>query len=230
MIINIAICDDEKMQIKLLTDFVRNWADDLNYNVKISDFESAESFLFHYEDDKKFDIILLDIEMGELNGVDLAKRIRLSNEHVQILFITGFPDFIAEGYEVSALHYLIKPVKPDKLCDVLNKAVTKLNKAEDAIVINSTRVKLSDILYVESIGHYIEINTVNEKFKIKKKLSQIPLDDSFVVCHRSYTVGLRHIHKITKTDVILDNKKLIPLSRRVYGDVNSAFINFYKGE
>lgn len=60
--------------------------------------------MFHYTTDKSFDILLLDIEMGSINGVELAKQIRKDNEGLQIIFITGFPDFITEGYEVSALH------------------------------------------------------------------------------------------------------------------------------
>lgn len=76
--------------------------------------DSAEKFLFHYADDKAWDILLLDIEMGAMDGVTMAKRVRQDNEAVQIVFITGYSDYIAEGYEVAALHYLMKPVNKDR--------------------------------------------------------------------------------------------------------------------
>ena len=73
-------------------------------------FPSAESFLFDYAEQKNYDFLLLDIEMPSMNGVELAQKIRQENNAVQIIFITGYSDFMAEGYEVSALHYLMKPV------------------------------------------------------------------------------------------------------------------------
>ena len=83
-------------------------------------FPSAESFLFDYAEQKNYDFLLLDIEMPSMNGVELAQKIRQENNAVQIIFITGYSDFMAEGYEVSALHYLMKPVSFDKLSKVLH--------------------------------------------------------------------------------------------------------------
>ncbi len=232
MLINIAICDDEKAQIDNLKKLVSHWANEYNFNVSISEFESAESFLFHYEDEKNFDILLLDIEMGELNGVELAKKIRTENETVQIVFITGFPDFIAEGYEVSALNYLMKPVSGEKLYEVLNKAVTKISKEEKNLVINNTKVKLSEILFIEAFAHSCEIAVLSgDKIKSSQKISLLEneLNSEFIRCHRSYIVGIRHIKQIDKSEIILDNGDIVPLSRRLYTDVNKAFIKYFKG-
>ena len=133
MKLKIAICDDEKKQIEYITSLVSKWSTSNAHSCEIRTFASAESFLFEYEDDKAYDILLLDIEMGNMNGVELAKNIRRSNDTVQIIFITGFPDFIAEGYDVSALHYLVKPVSVDKLRAVLDKATMNLAKAEERL-------------------------------------------------------------------------------------------------
>lgn len=83
--------------------------------VKTSDFSSAEAFLFKYEEDKSFDILLLDIQMKAMDGVELAEKIRENNDGVQIVFITGFTDYFSRGYDLSAFHYLIKPVKKRKV-------------------------------------------------------------------------------------------------------------------
>lgn len=96
-------------------------------------FTSAESFLFHYAEESDYDILLLDIEMGGLDGVTMAKQLRKSNDTVQIIFITGYSDYISEGYEVAALHYLMKPVKEEKLCSVLDRAAEKISRNEKVL-------------------------------------------------------------------------------------------------
>ena len=128
MSLHIGICDDEQVEIQYLQKIVLDWAHTGHHNISINLFPSSEAFLFNHENDKNFDILLLDIQMGDMDGVELAKLLRNSDKLVQIIFITGFPDFIAEGYEVSALHYLMKPVKEEKLFEVLDKAVSRLQK------------------------------------------------------------------------------------------------------
>ena len=109
----IAICDDSQADTEYLTTLVKEWAKDRTAIIKT--FPSAEAFLFNYAEEKDFDILLLDIEMGKMDGVTMAKVIRQDNESVQIVFITGYSEYIADGYDVAALHYLIKPVKTEQL-------------------------------------------------------------------------------------------------------------------
>ena len=100
----IAIIDDQPADRDYIAALVTRWAKDRDTAVTAVPFPSAEAFLFDYSEDRDFDILLLDIEMGAINGVELAKTVRAENDAIQMVFITGFPDFIAEGYEVSALH------------------------------------------------------------------------------------------------------------------------------
>jgi len=242
MNIRIAICDDEKAETAYLKSLVDRWAKNNNVVACVSIFESAESFLFSYADDKAFDILLLDIQMKEINGIELAKRIRagtenggFSNEALQIIFITGFPDFMAEGYDVSALHYLMKPICEEKLYTVLDKAYKNIKSNERTILLNigseCARIPVSHIIYAEAFAHYVTITTTLEKYVVKQPIGNIEkmLGDGFVRCHRSYIVGLKYVKRITKTDLVLDDGTTIPLSRRAYNDVNQAFIKFYKG-
>lgn len=113
----IAVCDDSDADRQYIADLVNLWAKNREHTVQIFPFKSAESFLFQYTEDKEYDILLLDIEMGEMDGVTMAKRLRQEDDAVQIIFITGYSDYISEGYEVDALHYLMKPVKEAKLMD-----------------------------------------------------------------------------------------------------------------
>ena len=192
-------------------------------------FASAEAFLFEYEEDKAYDILLLDVEMKNMNGIELAKRIRKDNNRAEIIFITSHFEFVGEGYEVDALHYLIKPISVEKLTQVLTKAAEKLSVEPPSVVISceGETVKLyeSDILYVESFLHYIVIHTKDNEYKIKENISvfENKVSDVFYRIHRSYLVSLKYITRISRTSVNIGNTEL-PLSRGKYDNINRAFI------
>lgn len=235
--IHIAICEDDKIQVELLEKYVKNWAFKNNSLVKIEVFYSGEAFEFSWSMDKKYDVLLLDIEMKELNGVELAKKIRLEDELLNIIFVTAIPDYIGEGYNVSAINYLIKPISEEKLFECLDRVVKKIPKEEKTILVDVDgeiiRIKQKDIFYVEAFSHTVEINTEKEKFVTRKNISTIEkeLDENaFVRCHRSYIVGLKHVKRIRKTEIELDDGRIIPVSRRQYANVSMAFIKYYKGE
>ena len=139
MAYRVAIVDDSTTDAEFVKGILDNWADQRQASIRPEVFPSAECFLFRYAEDKDWDVLLLDIEMGAMDGVTLAKKIRQDNEAVQIVFITGFADYISDGYEVSALHYLMKPVKQDKLFAVLDRAVAAMRKTERVILLPMER-------------------------------------------------------------------------------------------
>ena len=231
---NIAIVDDEQVQREYLLTITKLWKKSNELNVKT--FHNAESFLFDYEDNKDYDILLLDIEMDKINGIELAQKVRKDNERVQIIFITGFADYMSMGFDVSALHYLMKPVSKEKLHQVLDKAVKLLSKKESNIIIKvdgqNIIIKLSEIVYVESFGHYISIYTSDKKeYTIKVGINKFveELDNTFIIPHRSYIVNLKYVKSISKNSVILDDNKEIPMAKNNFDDINKAFINYYRG-
>ena len=225
----IAICDDEQNQIEYITSIVASWSAHEGHGCEIRTFASAEAFLFEYEEDKAYDILLLDVEMKNINGIELAKRIRKDNNRAEIIFITSHFEFVGEGYEVDALHYLIKPISAEKLTQVLTKAAEKLSVEPPSVVISceGETVKLyeADILYVESFLHYIVIHTKDNEYKIKENISvfENKVSDVFYRIHRSYLVSLKYITQISRTSVNIGNTEL-PLSRGKYDNINRAFI------
>lgn len=225
----IAICDDEQNQIEYITSIVTSWSNHKGHSCEIRTFASAEAFLFEYEEDKAYDILLLDVEMKNINGIELAKRIRKDNNRAEIIFITSHFEFVGEGYEVDALHYLIKPISAEKLTQVLTKAAEKISVEPPSVVISceGETVKLyeADIRYVESFLHYIVIHTKDKEYKIKENISVFEnrVSDDFYRVHRSYLVLLKHITRISRTSVNIGNTEL-PLSRGKYDDINRAFI------
>ena len=170
----IAICDDEAADRALLDTLVRRWAAAAGHTVQLEAFESAEQFLFHYAEENDYDVLLLDVEMGQMDGVALAREIRKQNEAVQIVFITGFSDYIAEGYEVAALHYLMKPVREEKLFSVLDRAAQKVAKNERVLHLltggEMVQVPVHKIRYAEVMGNYVTLHA-GEEVTVKMTLT-----------------------------------------------------------
>ena len=233
MHLTIAICDDDPLQTAYLTSLVSDWKKTTEHTCTIRSFSSAESFLFEYAENRVWDILLLDIEMGEMNGVTLAKTVRNTNSTVQMIFITGFPDFIAEGYEVSALHYLMKPVSPDKLSSVLDRAVTNLIKKEKQLCITydhqTVLVPLSQILYIEAQKQYVLIHTALDCYRMKCALSDMEqqLDAFFMKCQRSFIVNLGAVIRIKTDCVVLKNGTEIPISRGMADNIGKEIIRLF---
>jgi len=233
MEIKIAVCDDEHQQTEYTKMLVNKWADDNDVEITINMFGSAENFKSAWSENNAFDILLLDIEMSGQNGVELAKDLRKSDEKLIIVFITGFSDYMSEGYDVSALHYLMKPVKEDKLYEVLDKALAGLRKTSRTILFPKTggdvKIKADDIIYAEVLSHTVILYLADggsEEFFMRISDMDKLLGGGFFKCHRSYIVSMKYVRRVTKTAMILDDGREIPLSRNLYDDANQMFIKY----
>lgn len=229
MTYKIAICDDSQADRDYVASLVRRWASEGDRTAHIEAFSSAEGFLFHYAEESDFDILLLDIEMGGMDGVTMAKRLRQSNDTVQIIFITGYSDYIAEGYEVAALHYLMKPVSGEKLFAVLNRALEKRKREERCLNLElggeMVRIPFYDIRYLDVRQNYVTIHGKSE-YTVKRSLNEFEkeLDDRFFRAGRSLIINLKYIRRVTKTEVSLSDGTLLPLPRGAYEPLNRAII------
>lgn len=232
MELHLAVCDDEPVQIAFLTDLIRTWASRCHRAVRVDGFPSAESFLFRYAADKSFDILLLDVEMGGMNGVELARTIRRENRELQIIFVTGYLEYITDGYDVEALNYLLKPVTEEKLLAVLERAAERLGRRESALLLETgdetVRLPLYEIRYLEVRQNYVTVHAA-EEYTVKRPLSELEqgLDDSFFRTGRSFIVNLRYVKKVSRTEVFLKDGASVPLSRGLYDRINQAIIRYF---
>lgn len=226
----IAVCDDDPSAVTVLSDMVRFWAEKEGHHVQIAAFPSAEAFLFAYEDDNTFNILLLDVEMREMDGITLAKRLRREGCHAEIIFVTSHFKICAKGYEVDALHYLMKPVRQEELFTVLGRAAQKLSRKLPSVIIScdgqTLRIPEDEILYVEALLHYIVIHTEKESYRVKEGLSVFEKRVSAALyrSHRSCLVSLKRIVRLSRSSVWLEDGTELPLSRGKYDDINRAFI------
>lgn len=229
MDLKLAVCDDCEANRQYLSSLAKRWALTNGHTLVISSFASAESFLFHYADKNDYDILLLDIEMGAMDGVSMAKKIRCTNDAVQIIFITGYSDYISEGYEVAALHYLLKPVRQEKLFSVLDRAALKVSKNEKMLTLETggemIRIPVYRIRYAEVCGNYVTIHAAAD-ITVKMTLSELEnrLDERFYRAGRSAIVNLTMISRVTKTEIHLNDGSDIPLPRGAYDNINQAII------
>ncbi len=230
MAYKIAVCDDNHADSSFAVELVSKWAQERGISVKTEAFSSAESFLFRYAEDKNWDILLLDIEMGAMDGVTMAKKVRAHNEAVQIVFITGYSDYIAEGYEVAALHYLMKPVNAQKLLSVLDRALDKRKQEERCLNLEAygemVRIPFYEIRYLDVHQNYVTVHAKADH-TVKRTLGDFEkeLDDRFCRVGRGLILNLKHIQRVTKTEVRLSDGTVLSLPRGAYEPLNRAIIS-----
>lgn len=230
----IAVCDDNPADAGYVADVIRRWAQARAVLMEIERFPSAEAFWFQYEENRCYDILFLDIEMEPegMNGIELAAKLRKNDSSIQLVFVTGYMEYIADGYDVEALHYLLKPVTEEKLGSVLARALARVKAREKELFLQTTdgsvRVLNSEIRYLEVQRNYVTIHAA-EEYTVKRTIGDLEkeLDESFFRTGRSFIVNLRFVRKITKTQVFLKDGAQVPLSRGLYEGINRAMIQYF---
>lgn len=227
-LVNIVICENDKNDQEFVKAKVVEILDDLDIEYEIKVYNSGDDLLEGY--DKYTDIILLDIQMDGLDGMETARKIREFDDNVEIIFITSFVEYALEGYEVNAYRYLLKPVKDENLMTSLINCLNDRNFVKRSIVIKEgdTRIKISlkDIMYIEVQGNDITVHTLKDTYRTKGTMSNFETEinsDMFVRCHKSYLVNLEYIKSIKRYTSILVNDEEVPLSRNKYKEIKDRF-------
>lgn len=232
----IAICDDESLWQQQLKTIVERWAAENKIPVSVRLFSGSESFLFTFEQEKDWDVLLLDIEMGGMNGMELAEGLRREGHDTAIIFTTGYQEYMPRGFDVQALHYLLKPVDAGKLAACMDKILAQAEQNEPKLVFTTTdggKISLapSRIWYVEAAGHGSRICTETQLYECRENIGfaerALHASPCIVKCHRSYLINLRHVRGIRREEITLDDGRKIPVSKSAYPKVNQAFIQFY---
>ncbi len=232
----IAVCEDEKAQREYLTDLMERWRGTSGEKVAVDTYISAEQFLFETEEKDSYDLLLLDIQMGQMNGVELARKVREQDAKVSIVFLTGIKDYAIEGYEVGAVRYLLKPVKEAEFFALLDRICEEAKEQKEDYFLFQTagatnRVPFSGILYAEAEGHYVCLKTSEKEWKWKENISARSEEleaKGFFLLRRGLYVNLAKVEQIGKTECVLENGEVLPVSKARYQAINEAFIAYYK--
>lgn len=233
--LNIAVVDDEQVHRDILTKYISEWKETNFPDMNIEHYDSAEAFYFAWCGDQSCDIVFLDIVMGKTNGVSLARKLREKGKDMAIVFTTGIPDYMQEGYEVEAMHYLLKPLKREKVWECLEKCFQRketerkrfLLPGEEGLV----KVDVERILYAEAEGHYCVLKCMENRLHLKLGIRELEQKlgecGDFMFCHRSYLVNVRRIARVGRQDIVMDDGTVVPVSRRLYNAVNERFIKTF---
>ena len=235
----ICYCEDESAQAKAFAIKIDQWAKNKNTAVRTDLFEGAEEYLFKAEQNA-YDVIFLDISMRGQNGMELARQIREKEKDVILVFVTSDASYVFDGYEVGAYRYLMKPVDEEKLWEILDYARTQKEVEEENYILvkkdsQSVRVNLKDIIYIEAQKHYVNLCMENkESINIKIAFTELLQEtqeksDTILLTHRSYAVNIEKVVRIGRTECVLSDSSVIPVSRSFYKEVNEAFIKYHLG-
>ena len=238
MKIRIACCDDEKQQLELYKTMFTNieMRQDIKLNVEY--FLSGNFMLERFQSEKNpFDLVYLDMDMDEKSGFDLAKEIR-QNYHSDclILFLTNYPKYMQNSFDVRAFQYMIKPVQFDEFERKFNAARKYLEKDDKNRVV--LKIDEDNVVFFTNEIYYIEKEKSSKQFLVyledkcvvaKGVLSAIEnqlLEQHFMRTHRSYLVNMKHIRRIQKNDLVLSNGNLVPISRRKEKELKQQFMRY----
>lgn len=231
--LRIAICEDNQKEQERLTAAIKDWAAVRKTQADILCYPSAEAFLIAWPD-VFFDLAFLDIQMKDMNGIQLAEYIRRSDKNMLLVFVTSFTQYVLKGYDVAALHYLIKPLSTAKLLPVLDKAhMICRSRQNDFILVSegSGQIKLpyGSIHYISMLSHTAEIHTDDKAYGLRKTAAELNdmLPAHFVRCHRSYIVNLFKTDCVYRDSLILSDGTKLPVSRNNSKQVGDAFMRLH---
>lgn len=229
MKLTISILEDQPTESKHLKAILKKWSLQAKCELEIFEYRSGEEF-FDKNDPSAYEacsVFFLDIQMKEMNGLDVAKKLRKEGYHGPVIFLTAFREYVFHGYEVRAMNYLLKPVKEESLFLCLDEIKNNLcgnsylyrNKQE------IIRIPYKDILSFSSSRHYIDILTVSDHFcqyaALNHIIEYLPLE--FIRTHKSCIVNMAHIYKLSSSTIVLSNHMTVPIGRSYMKNVTAAF-------
>lgn len=230
----LAVCDDIPIECADIAKQIENILKQFSIDFIVKRFFSGQELLHSKE---SFDMIFLDIKMPEINGMDLAKKIREQGKQSLIIFITSAREYVFEAFDVEAFQYLVKPIQNEKLKNILEKAIKRIQADTkiDFLIISADRqtkkVFLKDILYIESVGRIARIHcrdgileTYEQIGILEDKLSE----KNFFRCHKCFLINLDYVDAFHKTEISLDNGEKILLAKRRYEDFQKAILSYMK--
>lgn len=235
-IINIAICDDNIEHINILE---KSLFEISSVKIECDIYQSGESLIDAYKNNiERYDVVFLDMEMKELNGIETANLIREFDEHIIIIFVTSHTEYMRESFKCSPFRFLLKPIDVDELKTVVYDMCKKLSEKRNvyAFTENKTKVRLfhDDIIYLESQDHWIWIHIKEKTYKVCKSLSEIHTQlGNMMFCrvHKSFVINFHYIKTIKENDVQLYYcDKFIPISRMYKKEVLNEYTNFLERE
>lgn len=230
--LHIAVCDDESIDREETIRMTREVLRSENIACRISAYEESGSLLAAIQDGARFHILLLDVMMEGLNGMDLAANLRRLGNRTAIVFISSNHDMALRGYEVSALRYLAKPVDPERLREALLFCCETLFVQKTILLPTAggqSRIHPSDIIYAESWDRGVRLVLKDGQLDAGVKMSDLAAmlpERQFVLCHRTVLVNLAFVQSIRYCELELKTGKVLPISKYRQSEMRQKFMRY----
>ena len=217
--ISIAIIEDSREDYEFLANGIKKYSESSGELVAVRHYESALKFLDEYNFD--FDIIFMDIELPDINGVLASEKLRAKDDNVALVFVTNLAHLAIKGYSVSAADFIVKPVNYYKLSALLTKLVKNIKANRNDYITISTangieRISLTRLMYVEAEAHRITFHLTERNITYSGTLTaceRLLPQQNFVRCYQSFIVNIRYVESCGNTDLTLSDGTAIPVSR-----------------
>lgn len=230
--LHIAVCDDEREDLRQITDMIRSIMAEERVDCALSGFESSSALHTAIQGGAQFHILLLDVMMEGLDGMALASALREQGDDTAIIFISSNRDMALQGYEVSAVRYLAKPVRQSLLREALLYCCKMYCWKKEILLPTAkgqSRIPLSDIFYIEAMRRVTRLVLENRTEEVALKFSDLSAllpERQFILCHRSYLVNLKYIAYVRSREVELTNGEVLPVSKYRLEDLKKRFVDY----
>ncbi|TAH65965.1 MAG: response regulator transcription factor [Anaerolineaceae bacterium] len=231
---HIAVCDDNIEELSRISSLLEDYCKERSNLVTYEAFSSAIDLL-EVMRLRQFDLLLLDILMPGVSGMDAAKEIRLTNGEIPIIFLTSSREFAVESYRVSAEDYIIKPVRRDEIFPSLDKQLSRLAQEEAYLTLKTgsgiIKLPFSHIVYVEVTNRSLQFALTNNEVKeaygyLTVYEKDLLTDSRFCKPHRSYVVNLHHVTELDRNGLATVVGKTIPVARDAYAKVKATYMKY----
>lgn len=229
----IAICDDEICFIDAICPLLEQWAKERGIGLMLYRFTNGDDLVEAHQNEG-MDLIILDVIMPLLSGIDTARELRNMNHAVPIIFLTSSREFAVDSYEVKALNYLIKPVDRRRLFLTLDDFLKTFDLPATSFTARTAdgfcRIVIADVDYLEAQNKQVLVHLVNGRIiavrELFSKCAEVfSPENGFCCCHRSYIVNLKNVERFSKTEVITIHNAVIPISRNNYAAFKTTYFN-----
>lgn len=229
---HIAVCDDNLEELSRISSLLEDYRRERDGSVTYEAFHSALELLETMRA-RRFDLLLLDILMPGLSGMDAAKEIRLSDREIPIIFLTSSREFAIESYRVGAEDYILKPARKDEIFPVLDKQLTRFAQEESYLTLKTgsgiVKLLFSQIVYVEVTNRTIQFILVNGEARetygyLSDYEEKLLSDPHFFKPHRSYVINLRQVTELNKKGLATTVGKTVPVARDAFVKVKAAYM------
>lgn len=225
----VAICDDQQEYRQLILQYVKFYFNENLIDLEHYEFSSGESLL---SSNKTFDIVFLDIEMNELNGIQTTKELNIRNKNTVIFIVTAYQKYLDDAMDLNVFRYIDKPIQAKRLYNGLDKAIDLINNNEitfktrnDGIV----TIHKNDIIYVEVKRKIVYVNTIEKQYIAREKMDFFKENltaSYFAIPHISYVINFNFVKKFQRDKVQLKNNQVVSIAPKKQTEIKKKFMQF----